>query len=178
MGDQDTRSDIRIRKPKPIKDLNLLCRHLLSPGAPFMVEAQEVQDPMDRHVRPMRRSRFTLRFGFMRHHRSANHQLAQKIPAVRAHPGTVEREHIGRPVTAPVAEIQAAAARRADHQDGQRGARGGVRRSPRFGARQRGTRPGRKLRAPRHPRPPRGVDHIEFERSRQGQEASSGVFAS
>jgi hypothetical protein len=55
MGDQDTRSDIRIRKPKPIKDLNLPVCHLLGLGAPFMVEAQEVQDPMDRHVRPVGR---------------------------------------------------------------------------------------------------------------------------
>src|ERR1035441_6748706 len=119
MGDQDTRSGIRIQKAKPIKDLNLPYLHLFGLGTPFMVEAHEVQDPMDRHVRPVRRGGFTLSFGFMRHHQRAKHQLAQKVPAVRGHPGALEGQHIGRPIAVPVAEIQAAAARRADHQDGQ-----------------------------------------------------------
>jgi hypothetical protein len=54
MGFKDTRSDIRVRKTKLIKDLNLPGGHFCRLGIALVIETEQVQHPMDRHVRPMR----------------------------------------------------------------------------------------------------------------------------
>jgi hypothetical protein len=174
MGDQDTRSGIRVRKPKPIKDLNLPSRHFPRLGAALMVKTLKMQHAVNHHVRPVRSERLALRFGLACHHGCADHQFAQILSPVGALPRTLKRQHIGGPALIAISRVQAQAARGADHTHGEDDApwgarsdvRGALRRAPASGAAERRAHPGRELRAPRHPWTPRRIAHIEFDACR------------
>jgi hypothetical protein len=113
MGTQDTRSRVWVGKPKPIKDLNLTQRHFTSFPRPFVVKTEQMQYAVYGHMRPMRLRRFSLDSRLPSHHGSADHEFAEKVPAVRADARPGEREHIGWLVLAAVVHVQGAAARRA-----------------------------------------------------------------
>jgi hypothetical protein len=190
MGDQDTRSGIRVRKPKPIKDLNLPSRHFPRLGAALMVKTLKMQHAVNHHVRPVRSERLALRFGLACHHGCADHQFAQILSPVGALPRTLKRQHIGGPALIAISRVQAQAARGADHTHGEdearwgtcsasrsasrrasrrgtrRDVRGALRRGSASGAAERRARPSRELRAPRHPWTPRRIAHIEFDARR------------
>jgi hypothetical protein len=87
MGAEHTGSAIRVRKPKPIKDLNLAGCHFRRFGCAFVIEAAQVQYPVDRHVRPVRLQRLTLGLRLEGDDRRADHQFAQEISAVGSIPG-------------------------------------------------------------------------------------------
>jgi hypothetical protein len=182
MGDQDTRSGIRVRKPKPIKDLNLPSRHFPRLGAALMVKTLKMQHAVNHHVRPVRSERLALRFGLACHHGCADHQFAQILSPVGALPRTLKGQHIGGPALIAISRVQAQAARGADHthgedearwgtrsgtrSDARRDVRAALRRASASGAAERRARPGRELRAPRHPWTPRRIAHIEFDARR------------
>ena len=78
MGSEHTGSAVRIRKPKPIKDLNLAGGHFPGLGVALVIESHQVQDPVDREMRPMSAQRFILSTCLERDEGRANHQLAQE----------------------------------------------------------------------------------------------------
>ena len=93
---------MRVRKPKPIKDLSLSGLHFRSLGAAFMVESKQVQYAVHGHVRPVRPHGFVEGSCLARNDGGADHQFAEKMPAIWGDPGAVERQHIGRLVLMPV----------------------------------------------------------------------------
>ena len=143
-----------------------------------MVKTLKMQHAVNRHVRPVRSERLALRFGLSCHHRCADHQFAQVMSAVGALPCTLKGQHIRGSALIAISRVQALAARGADHTHGEdearwgtrsgarREVRGALRRAPASGAAERRARPSRELRAPRHPRTPRRIAHIEFDACR------------
>jgi len=165
MGSEHTGSAVRIRKPKPIKDLNLASGHFSSLGVALVIESHQVQDPVDGEMRPMCPQRFILSARFERDEGRANHQLAQKGSPIGGQPSAGKRQHIGGLVLVPVTRVQAAAARLADDAHRQNV----------------GTGPGSERRfspltqepRARCPGAARGVAHIEFEPSAGNSQADS-----
>jgi hypothetical protein len=82
MGSEHTGSAVGIRKPKPIKDLNLAGGHFPGLRRALVIETDQVQDAVDREVRPMSAQRFSLSMSFERDEGRANHQLAQERSSV------------------------------------------------------------------------------------------------
>jgi hypothetical protein len=115
MGSEHTGSAVRVRKPKPIKDLNLPGGHFPGLRLAFVIKSQQVQDPVDRKMRPMRSERFMLSARLERHERRAYDQLAEEGSSIGGNSSAGERQHIGRLVLVPIVGIQAAAARLADN---------------------------------------------------------------
>jgi hypothetical protein len=75
MGREHTGSAIGVRKPKPIKDLNLSRGHFLRFRSALVVKSLQMQDAMDRHVRPVRSERFVLIARLECDDRRADHQF-------------------------------------------------------------------------------------------------------
>ncbi len=82
MGAEHTGSRIRVRKPKPIKDLNLAGCHFRRFSSLFVIESKQVQYPVDRHVRPVRLQSLALGARLEGDDRRADHQFAQEISTV------------------------------------------------------------------------------------------------
>src|SRR5580698_5063773 len=119
MGREHTGSAIWVRKPKPIKDLNLARLHFPRLRGPLMIETLQMQYAMDGHVRPVLGERFMLLARLACHDRRTDHQFSQEQPSVRRRTGAGEREYVRRPVFAAITRIQAAAASVADAEYGQ-----------------------------------------------------------
>jgi hypothetical protein len=183
MGDQDTRSGIRVGKPKPIKDLNLPRGHFPRLRAAYVVKPEQMQHAMDRHVRPMRLVGLALRPRFVSHHGRADHELSQKISPIREHPRAVEGQYVGWAILVAVARVQGAAARRADHSKGDHRTRCGAARSSAARgtrvpcARQRRTHPLHELRASRHPRTMCRIRDVDLEPSRHRAKRRRRAFS-
>jgi hypothetical protein len=90
MGSEHTGSAVGVRKPKPIKDLNLAGGHFPGLHRALVIKSQQVQDAMDRKMRPMGIERFILGMRLERHERRANHQLAQEGSSIGGNSGARE----------------------------------------------------------------------------------------
>ncbi len=178
MGDQDTRSRIRVGKPKPIKDLNLPGGHFPRLGAAYVVKPEQMQHAMDRDVRPMRLVGLALRPRFVCDHGRADHELPQKISPIREHPRAVEGQNVGWAILVAVARVQGAAARRADHSKGDHRTRCSAVRGTRLPcARQRRTHPLHELRASRYPRAMCRIRDVDLEPSRHRAKRRRRAFS-
>jgi hypothetical protein len=186
MGDQDTRSRIRVGKPKPIKDLNLPCGHFPRLGAAYVVKPEQMQHAMDRHVRPMRLVGLALQSRFVCDHGRADHELSQEISPIREQPRAVEGQNVGGPILVAVARVQGAAARRADHSKGDHRTRCSAARNRLCSAacgtrvpcaRQRRTHPLHELRASRHPRAMCRIRDVDLEPCRHRAKRRRRAFS-
>ena len=120
-----------------------------------MVETEQVQDPMDRHMRPMRPDRFRLFTRLLSYHRRADHELAKEAAAIRRAAGSRKRQHVCGPVPVPVLRVQATTSRLADDSDREH-------RRPSNGC-ERSRGPAQQLSRVWDPRTARRIAHIEFE---------------